>query len=115
MYAMINPGKTYDDENKCLSQGMLYRRSNTSNNNAAFVLYPNPASEKVNFQYKVPVGAPVHLEIRNNVGQLLLISKLDLMKNEEELYLGAFENGVYNVLLISEKEIVSQVKLVIIR
>lgn len=114
MYAMINPGKTYDDENKCLSQGMLYRRANTSEKDLAFVLYPNPASQKVKFQYQIPTDEVVSAEIRNNLGQILYAIKLDHSKNEEELNLSKYEDGVYNILLVTEKRIVSQGKLVII-
>lgn len=65
-------------------------------------VYPNPAQDKVNISIK-DHSAPVQLEIRNTLGQLMYFNK-DVREGETTIDISQFEKGIYYLDAYSDGE-----------
>ena len=77
----------------------LYSSIRTVNIEAAFILYPNPTSDKVNILFKENPGAGLQVMLFNSLGQELI--QTAVQADQIELDLSAYSSGVYTLKIIS--------------
>jgi hypothetical protein len=76
--------------------------------------YPNPATDKVSFQYTNPLeGNTLLLVIRDFTGRTIRETRIPSGEGVAEFYLAEFESGVYFYSLIQNQQVVLTRKLVV--
>ncbi|TAH44395.1 MAG: T9SS type A sorting domain-containing protein [Bacteroidetes bacterium] len=115
MYSIIDPEKTYDNANICLSQGILYRTQNNQISNSGFLIFPNPAYDNLHINFEIEDDQRATLLIQNGIGQVVQEEILMGSVKERIFNIQNLSNGVYTVKMRLNNEIIHQEKLVILR
>jgi len=80
---------------------------------ADFKVYPNPARDQVAFAYMLPTERPVHVQLFDLQGRMVLDQP---MKSSGDLLsVNRLEQGVYQVLLIDEDAVLARSRLLLLR
>ncbi|TAH43864.1 MAG: T9SS type A sorting domain-containing protein [Bacteroidetes bacterium] len=115
MYSIIDPEKTYDNANICLSQGILYRTQKNQDVPTIFKIFPNPAYDQVTISYHIGEEQKANLIIQNCLGQSLQLHELSGDQSELNLNIQMLMSGIYTVKIVLDKQVLQQEKLVILR
>ncbi|OFY71317.1 MAG: hypothetical protein A3G23_03940 [Bacteroidetes bacterium RIFCSPLOWO2_12_FULL_37_12] len=101
-----------------LSNIHFLKNKNTITQNEAiqFLVLPNPSSQSVTIQYKIPATVHYFLRINTFVGEVLKGCSLESSKTTLEIQTTEFKPGLYFCALVDEKGSVMQYrKLVVVR
>ena len=82
--------------------------------NAAFKIFPNPASQQVNLLFPEPIKSPdATLELRNEAGQLLQQIPLQIGQNQLQLNISQYPRGMYFYQIRQQTQLSAAQKLLI--
>jgi hypothetical protein len=100
IFSAINPGFDFDNLNLCNSQG-VYRTTNTQgiDSKAEFKVYPNPASEVLNIDYKFSANEKGVLTLFNAVGGIVYKQEIN---QAVSININQLAQGLYTYKFITD-------------
>ncbi len=110
---LIEGYKIYDDKNICALQGINLRQK-AKRKIATASMYPNPADEKVTFNYYSNASQKLKIELYNSFGQKVYDNNLSNTSTAFDLSLKLYAPGIYCCKILSDGQSILSEKLVII-
>ncbi len=80
-----------------------------------FIVFPNPASERIFVRFDEPVDGEVKIELYNNLGGLVYSRRISTGDSETEISAADFPDGLYIIRAISGYQVLGIRKLTITR
>ncbi len=119
LYAMKVDTTMFDDEAACnvsyKKEKEWISRAKREKPAQAFVMYPNPTSDKVYIACSLPINRRCEIFIVNMLGQQVMMSNQLFEKGLLTIDTRNFTNGLYNVKVVSDGESLYSGKLSIIK
>lgn len=117
--ALLNDTIFYDDEDICLQSG-IYRiasvdSTNSKNEIKAINIQPNPANDKVTIRLIGKFEGLCNIEIKNALGETVLLKQMNCKEAVSKLDLAAFAPGIYTIKINVNNSNFVNSKLVIVR
>jgi len=80
-----------------------------------FIVFPNPASEKVFIHFEKPLARDVNLEIYNNLGSMVYASNVKKGEKEKVINTGSYPNGLYIIRMVNPEQVLGSRKVTLSR
>ena len=116
LYALIDIDRTYNDEDLCLQQGVLFRRAApTKPVDLSYRFYPNRANANVKFVYHLEENSKALLKLTNNLGETVMTMTLYSGRNEATVDITQMANGIYTAIVTNDNVLLYKTKLAIVK
>jgi hypothetical protein len=113
LYGISHPNEMYEDEQTCLLEGIMLRKSKGLPLNN-FDVYPNPSSSIVNVKAFL-LNEYGKLQITDIAGRIVYVKLIESNSNLISLDVSNLSNGIYQILLNDGSEQSGFKKLVIVK
>lgn len=80
-----------------------------------FIVYPNPASQRVFVRFEKPISGDVRIALCNNLGSIVYAGQFSGTTGEIEVQTADYPNGLYVIRVIAGNQVMETKKLTIMR
>lgn len=113
LYALINDSMEYDDENICTAMGYRLKQKETNNGFVAMEVSPNPAKNYFDISWNSYLDSKLVLKCIDVYGKCMLLQELNAKNNTIRIQADNLSNGMYQIVLFDNNEIIGKSKIVV--
>ena len=113
-YGLLDDSTYFDDDIICLNHGVALRKGNQENYLSNSSIFPNPARDQATLIYELPNGIG-RLTLYNSLGETIISYPLDSNQKKFVFNTTLLSNAVYYYYVLSEVNVISRGKLLIIK